>query len=287
MSSNIINEENMKKTVDPTPATIEIQEVKQGTLDIFLVGTSPLLLNRMSEKAKRELLIPRGRLSAADKLTKLKHVPIDEFRAAAHRLPDGETLLAFPSSGFKAAMSTAAIDLPGTKKSQIGRWCYVDGEYTRIWGVPYLYMTTVRMADMNRTPDIRTLCIVPKWAARVRVNYVQSFLSVNAVANLVAAGGIYVGIGDGRPEKGKLSFGRYRVVEEDDAEFNQIVKEGGREVQLKAMQDATPYDGQSAEMLDYHESELKRRNFETSTKAKSVPKVKVQVKEQDEEEVAV
>ena len=39
--------------------TIIVTEVTQGRVDAVLVGRSPIILHRMSEKAKRELLFPR------------------------------------------------------------------------------------------------------------------------------------------------------------------------------------------------------------------------------------
>src|SRR6185436_12971031 len=145
---------------------------------------SPIILNRMSEKAKHELLMPKGRKTAAEKATSLKHKPVDEFRASAYTLKDASrpTFLAILSTAFKGALRTAALDMPGAKKAQIGRLTYIAGEFVGVYGVPKLFMSIVRSADMNKTPDVRTRAIVPQWACRVSITYVQPLIRAQAVA---------------------------------------------------------------------------------------------------------
>jgi hypothetical protein len=259
----------MKKKAEAVE--ISIHKVQQGRLEVCIVGSSPLVMNRMSEKAKHELLCPRGRMTLYDKQTNQKHDPLVEFRAAPHRIKRGDSLLAMPSTAFKGALSTAALDLPGTKKAQIARLTYVEGEYVEVFGIPKLYMAVVRSADMNKTPDIRTRVIIEEWAARFTVDFVEPLLKAQAVTTLIANGGIYVGIGDGRPEKGKLSFGRYRVVSPNDSDFKRIVKYGGRKLQEAAMLKAEPYDDESKEMLTYHAETTKKRNFDMGKPNGKIP----------------
>lgn len=52
-----------KKVLDDN--TVEIIEVKTGIIDCYVLGTSPIILNRMPEKAWRELLAPKGRKTMA------------------------------------------------------------------------------------------------------------------------------------------------------------------------------------------------------------------------------
>src|SRR5678815_788129 len=133
----------------------DILKVSTGALDCYIVGTSPLILNRMSEKAKHELLMPKGRKNAVERATSLKHIPVDEYRASAYTLKDesAPTYLALMATAFKGALRSAALDMPGAKKAQIGRLTYIEGEYVGIYGVPKLFMAIVRSADMNKTPD--------------------------------------------------------------------------------------------------------------------------------------
>src|SRR5688572_5130381 len=120
--------------------TIVVTEVHEGRVDAVLVGRSPLLLHRMSEKAKRELLFPSGRKTSADKAANMKHNPLEEFRASAHQLPSGPTLLGFQAAGVKRAIASAALDLPGSaSKAKIGRLVWAPGEYLPVYGVPRIF----------------------------------------------------------------------------------------------------------------------------------------------------
>lgn len=241
----------------------EILQVSTGVLECYIVGTSPLILNRMSEKAKHELLMPKGRKNAAERATSLKHIPVDEYRASAHTLKDDAqpTLLAIPSTAFKGSIRTAALDMPGAKKAQIGRLTYIAGEYVGVYGVPRLFMSITRSADMNKTPDVRTRAIVPTWACRVNITFVQPLIRAQAVANLLAAAGITVGVGDWRPEKGAGSYGQFRIADKDDAEYKAIVKAGGRAEQVEALEVPVPYDDESAELLSWFDDERGKRQL--------------------------
>ena len=249
----------MAKSKD-APAAIRIDPLSTDIVTAYLVGKEPLICNRMSEKARQELLMPRGRLTSVDKQTNLKHNPVQEYQASVYRIPDDTcpSLIAMPSTAFKGAMGTAALDLPGAKKAQIGRLVWVRGTYVQIFGTPQLFMSVVRSADMNRTPDIRTRAILPRWACMITVEFVKPLMQAQAVANLIGAAGITAGIGDWRSEKGKGNFGTYRVAYEEDAEFLEILKEG-RELQQAALDVPTCYDDETSTLLAWYDDETVRR----------------------------
>lgn len=245
---------------------IQIIEINTGTITVAVVGTTPLILNRLAEKARRELLLPAPKKTAADKAANLKHNPLAEFRASPVCLrEDGApTLLAMPATAFKGAMRTAALDLPGTKKSQIGRLTYIPAEFIGIYGVPKVYSTIVRSADMNRTPDVRTRCIVPKWAALLSITFVKPIMREQGIANLLAAAGITVGVGDFRPEKGAGNYGQFEVVGADDPRLNEIMATGGRAAQKAAMDEPEAYDDDTEELLGWFDVEVRRRGFKVA-----------------------
>lgn len=248
-------------TKKPQDASIEVLELQQETLQVCILGTTPLIFNRMAEKAKRELLMP-ARKNRAAQHAGLKHDPVVEFRNSVYRLqdPKGATALAFPAPGFKAAMAQAAIDIPGSaSKAAIGRLCRVMGYSIPIYGIPKVFMTAVRSAGMNKTPDIRTRAIVPAWAGVLQVNYAVPMLNASAVSNLLAAAGAIVGVGDFRQEKGKGDFGLFELVAADDKRFNAIIKSAARAEQEAALEAADAYDDESAELLEWFEAEIQVR----------------------------
>jgi len=244
-----------------TSERIVIQKIETRPLVVALIGTSPLILNRMSRKAAQELVLPSPKKNAAERQSTLKHDPVAEYQASPYTFSDDDapTLLAMMASAVKGAMMTAALDMPGTKKAQIGRLVYVERDYIPVWGVPRLFMSVTRSADINRTPDIRTRAIVPRWAALVTVSFVTPILNETGVMNLLSAAGTVSGIGDWRPEKGKGSYGQFVVANAHDPAFLAITESGGRAAQIEAMEQPVAYDDESAELWGWYESEVVAR----------------------------
>lgn len=240
-------------------AEVSIMEIKQGEIQFFIRGLSPLIYHRMGEKAKRELLFPKGRKTAADKATSLKHNPIQEYRDSVYRSKEKKTLLMVPSVMFKAAISNAALDIPGATKAQIGRLVWVMGDEISVYGVPKLMMSVVRSSDMNRTPDIRTRAILPEWACSIRVRYIRPNISEQSIINLVASAGIITGIGDFRQQKGKTSYGQFELVGKSDDEYKRILSTGNRAAQEKALETPDFYDYDSEELYNWFYNEFKTR----------------------------
>jgi hypothetical protein len=242
-----------KKSEEQTIATVAIQA---GGVVMHLVGSTPLIYNAMSQKNKEELLWPSGRKTAADKASKLKHIPIKEYRSSVYRRREsdtGPTRLLARASWFKAAVVEAAKDMPGATAAQLRRLLWVDGDMLDLYGVPQLKMDVVRNSDMNRTPDIRTRAIVPQWACTISIKYVQPQLSLDTVGKLVGAAGILNGVGDWRQQKGSGNFGQFRIVEENDALFQSIVRNGGLAPQDAALAEPVTYDQETEELLSWFE----------------------------------
>lgn len=244
---------------------ISITEVVEGQMDFCILGTSPLICNRMAQKAWFELLAPKKK-TAADKAANMKHDPLGEFRASPYRMAneDAPTVLAVLPTMFKKAMGTAALDMPGTKKAQIGRLVSVDWDAMSVWGVPHVFMAITRSADINKTPDVRTRAILPEWACRLSVRFQKPILREQSVANLLAAAGRLSGVGDWRQEKGSGSYGAFKLVSADDKDFLRIIKTGGRNAQQEALDNPIPYNDETSEMLAWFEVELKRRGFKVA-----------------------
>lgn len=242
-------------------AEIDVVTLRQGEMTFHVLGTTPFFCNRVAEKAKRELLLPRGRMTAAQKATNLKHDPIAEFRASPYlRRGDGPTRIMMLSTAFKRAIGQAALDMPtGVAKSQINRLTYVVEEYVPIFGIPRLSMSIVRSADMNRTPDVRTRARIDQWASRITVRYAMPMLSENKVATLLAAAGLICGVGDWRQEKGGGSNGLFEIVADNDPRLLKIVAEGGIAEQDAAFADPVCSDSESEELLGWYQDEIQRR----------------------------
>lgn len=238
--------------------TIEVDPLKVGSVTVWLKGRTPLICNRMAAKAMRDLLCPKGRKGKAEREQTLKHDPLSEFRNSMNlRVGTGPTRIVFPAPAVKGAMATAALETKGTNKTQIGRLVWVEGYSLDVYGVPELHMSVVRSADMNKTPDVRTRAILREWCLPVTVKFVQPQMSEAAIFQLLCNGGIIVGIGDFRQEKGKGNFGQFDVVTEADCKS--IVKSGGMKAQDAAIKEAKCYDADAEELLGWFNAEVDRR----------------------------
>ena len=249
-----------KKPTDTSE--VSITEIQLTKVTFNLVGESPLVLHAVSFKNKGQLLYPSKKKNQAEKDSSMKHDPFQEFCDAAYKFHDDDqpTRLYMPGGAFHGAMANAAIDMVGAKKSQIGRLTNIVGDKIAVWGVPKIYSTIVRSSDIARTPDLRTLPILPKWAATITVQFVGSLIKTASVANLLGAAGVIIGIGDGRPEKGKLAFGKFRVCADNDSEFLSIIKSGGRKAQDEAIKNPAFYDTETEELLSWFVEEKNRRH---------------------------
>ena len=247
-------------------AEVTVLKIDTTTMTVCVVGSTPLLCNSMSAKVKQGLLMPPKSKNKTEKETTLKHDPLQEYRASIYRAKsdNAETLLVFPGGGMKKAIAQAAVDIPGAAKAQIGRLCHVKEIDIPVYGIPQLHMDVVRQAGQGKAPDVRTRAIVPEWATMFSVSFVRPNLSEETVANLIAAAGLIVGIGDGRPEKGALAFGQFRLVDADDPAFLRIMATGGREVQEQAMKNPTCHDSEAESLLAYWEAESRRRGLKAS-----------------------
>ena len=241
--------------------TIEVDPLKVGAIKVWIKGRTPLICNRMAGKAMRELLCPRGRKTKAEKEQTLKHDPMAEYRNSMNtRQGNGPTRLIFPSPAIKGAMATAALETKGTNKTQIGRLVWVQDYTCDLYGVPQLFMSVVRSADMNKTPDVRTRAILQEWCIPATIKYVKPQMSEKTIMQLLSNGGIIVGIGDFRQEKGKGNFGQFDVSTE--AQCKSIVKAGGLKEQTAAIKSPECFDSETEELLSWFQAEVEHRGKE-------------------------
>lgn len=238
---------------------MELRAPTRVYLDVCIVGVTPLLFNSYSDNARLTLLMGGKK---ANKST-VKHNPFMEFRGSATQLgPGADTLLALTSTALKSAMMQAAVDIEDATKAGIGRQVYVHGEYVGIYGTPRLHMAMVRQAGISRAPDVRTRACIAEWAAKFSLSFVSPNLREKSVLNLLVAAGMLAGIGDGRPEKGKLNYGQFEVCAATDKRFTSIVKKGGRAVQVAAMRAAEPFNTETDRFLTAFTSELGERGWQ-------------------------
>jgi hypothetical protein len=243
---------------------VSIQRLERRSTTFYILGTSPLVMNRMPKKAKEELLMPRRAMNKAARAATLKHNPPDEYRDSVYRCRDhsAPTLIHIPSNAIKKAMAQAAIDMEGATKAEVGRLIKILDETVHLFGKPFLYMDVVRLAGFSKVPDIRTRAKFPRWCCKITVQMISNKIREQDVINLLDAAGDIVGIGDGRTEKGTFNNGSWKLVSKDDKEWHEIARSGHRKVQEAAMAKPEAVDADTEEMLSWYHGEIVRREHD-------------------------
>ena len=199
-----------------TDEQIQIDRIPAETIRIPIIGTTPLIVHRFSEKAKRQMLDNmQGRKSP-----KLPKDPEAEYEAAFYRLKDGSP--GFPVIAFKAATVGGARFYGNVTMTALKQFIFFKGEVggdgrmlTQILGEPRMREDVV---TVNRSgSDLRYRPEFAEWAVVLEVTYVSSALTRGSVLSLIDAGGMGVGVGEWRPEKDG-DFGTYRIDPTKDVE---------------------------------------------------------------------
>lgn len=191
-------------------ATIQIDRIAAETITVPIIGTSPLIVHRFSEKAKQQMLDNmQGR-----KTPKTPKDPAAEYEAAFYRLKDGG--YGFPAVAFKAA-TVEASRFYGKDVTKVGlrQFVFVQGEVgvdgqalVRIEGEPRMREDVVRVGRGGT--DLRYRPEFAEWKTVLEVIYVTSALTRTSVLSLIDAAGMGVGVGEWRPEKDG-TFGTYQI----------------------------------------------------------------------------
>jgi len=257
---------------------VQLESLEVSSLTVTLIGRSPFICNSMSLKVKKNLLCPPPKMNQVEKAVNIKHDPYQEYNDSVYRGPDdGPTRIVFPCPAIKAAMATAALELPGIQKSSVKRLVWVEGTKFNVYGVPQLYMDVIRCADINRTPDVRTRAALTRWCADITVSFTKPQMTDKMVLGLISTSGVIVGIGDFRQEKGAGNNGQFYLPSsaEDTKVIAQIKKEGGTKQQDAALREPTFYDDQSEQLYHWMYAELERRGRSAETKEKGTrPEIK-------------
>lgn len=200
--------------------TIVIQRIKPKIIEVEIVGTSPLVVCRWSEKAKREILDKQMKKA---KQAKEARSPEDEYKAALYvDVKEGWT--GVPAVGMKGALVNAcrAVDgLPMTVAKRVffvvGQGKTADGvDIIRINGKHHMWENPVRI-DNGKTASLAFRPRYEEWSMKFMIEMLSNMISPEQVVNLVELAGFIEGLCEWRPGAPKSntgSFGRFKLKRE-------------------------------------------------------------------------
>lgn len=174
---------------------IELPRPNIQIVDVTLIGDTPLIVHRWSEKAKKQM---RDKQTGKATAGKEKKDPEQDFQDSLHMTPDGKH--GFPVIGIKAAAVTACTSIGAITKVAARQAFHIDGEYALIEGPePTMREDMVRVG--MGTADIRYRGQYWPWQTTVRIRFNANVLSAEQILNLLNTAGFAVGIGEWRPER--------------------------------------------------------------------------------------
>lgn len=196
--------------------TVEIPGIRLEHITIKLVGTSPLITHKWSEKAKRQMLDKQMKKAKTAKEAKDPFMDYCESMYWLDGMPEAPTeddianaRFGFPVVGFKAAAVSAVTHVDGLTKVFTRGAFHVIGEFAELSGpAPVMREDMVRVG--MGTADIRYRGEFRDWSTELLVKYNASTISPEQIVNLFNLGGFAVGVGEWRPEKDG-SFGMFEV----------------------------------------------------------------------------
>lgn len=190
-----------------SPKILEIRRPDLQTVEIPLEGLSPLIVNRWSEKAMRQIeenqqgkvKMPRGKKEPRN--------PEAEFLASSYRLGDGD--YGFPAGAFRKAAISAVRNVDGMTMAFAKGLFVCPDEYVQlITGEPEMDVRPVRL--QSGVADLRYRAKFWPWSCVLKIRFFAGATSAEQIANLMIIAGECVGVGELRPERGG-SYGRFTI----------------------------------------------------------------------------
>jgi hypothetical protein len=193
-----------------TTMPVKVNSVNEDIVEFRVVGISPLIVQRWSEKSKRQMSEKQQGRQFRPRAPKK---PLEEAQNSAYYLSDG-------SHGIPAL---------ALKKAAVGGCRYVDGvTMVTVRGLffvlpdepetglvrlkaPEPIVREDMVRNQNGVADVRYRYQYWPWECAVRVLYDKKNLTIERLLSLFVQGGWHVGIGERRPEKLGDDFGRFTV----------------------------------------------------------------------------
>lgn len=207
---------------------INIPEIKVKSVEITIIGDTPLIMNAFSEKAKREILDKQ--MKKAKKAKEAKNI-WECFMNSLHWLTDkpkdyteeifNEAMkngakFGFPSVGIKQSAISAAYRAGFIKNKVCMQGAFhIKEEYVEIVGDLTMREDYVKIPMGGA--DIVYRGEFSNWKSIFTVTYDENAISLEQLIQFINYGGFAVGIGDWRPEKSGNN-GMFHVATEKEKE---------------------------------------------------------------------
>lgn len=189
--------------------TITIAPPRMKTIVLKLVGETPLMILRFSQKARNKIMETQraGTQAKSKKVREPKNFE-EDYEGAKYicREKDGKTWCGINAASFRnAAISMCKLVGFYMTRAKLSIFVLPDGlDYidktplVRIYGEPEMNVSPVRNA--SGVIDLRARALWETWECNVKVRFDEDQFSVVDVVNLFCRIGLQGGVGEGRPD---------------------------------------------------------------------------------------
>jgi len=197
--------------------TVVIRKLDIQTFRLKIVGTTPLVCHRFSEKAKKAIEDKQAKKAST---AKAKRDPKAEYLGACYVMPGStagkaDCRYAIKAKAFKSAVIEACRYVD-EKMTFIRGAVRVEGEedcdlipLTFKGKAPKMREDAVRIG--MGTLDLRYRPEYPGWSCTVVVSYNAAVISVEKIVSLFHHAGFHVGVGEMRPSQNGDAMGTFTV----------------------------------------------------------------------------
>ncbi len=188
---------------------IALAAPEQRSISIEIESQTELIMHQWSDKARKQML---DKQMGKAKEKKQPKDPVSDYESSIYHTPAGE--IAFPASGFKAAIVGSARLGGGIPMTTLKQALRVNGDWVKIKGKPRMREDMVRLE--TGVADIRYRAGFPTWSAVLDITYIYPILTDEQVVQFVNLAG-FGGIGEWRPSaphSASGTFGCFRVKSE-------------------------------------------------------------------------
>lgn len=198
---------------------VQIAAPKLRTAEFELIGKTPLVQLRFSEKAMKMMSdkMKAGPQAKAKKVREARDFE-EDYKQSMHVSTEG--WVGVPAGAFRAGM-ISACRLVGFKMTLAKLSVFVESDgIDKVDGVPLVKlegepeMNVMAVRNATGVADLRARAMFRQWKIKLRVTFDEDQFSVEDVTNLLSRVGKQVGIGEGRPDSRQsagLGWGTFEI----------------------------------------------------------------------------
>lgn len=198
-----------KEANEPSQQTIILERLSEASIDVRIVGLTPVIMHAWSEKALQGLPGHPNKPNVREKKEARK--PEEEALANSYRLDGGR--FGMPATAFKAAGVDACRYFSKPSMVEAKSLIFVEGEGPQqivpLEGDIHLREDAVRIGKgMSKTSALCYRYEIRNWRGILTVRFIPSLISPESIYALFDAAG-RGGVGEWRPSSPNSKTGTY------------------------------------------------------------------------------